>query len=156
MMDDEHVVIRPYERRDRDQVLALAVRLTEGVAPWRDPDAVAQAVRGWVATYDDDIGRDDAAVYVAEAADRIVGFVGVSQRRHFTGERDGYIGELVVASDMERRGIGRRLVRTAEGWARGRGLSRIALDTGAANLTARRFYAALGYQEEDVRLSKAV
>ncbi len=36
--------IRPFRGEDREQVLALAPRLTEGVAPWRDPAAVASAV----------------------------------------------------------------------------------------------------------------
>jgi ribosomal protein S18 acetylase RimI-like enzyme len=37
-----------------------------------------------------------------------------------------------------------------------RGLARITLETGAANDAARAFYAALGYREEDVRLSRAL
>jgi GNAT superfamily N-acetyltransferase len=44
----------------------------------------------------------------------------------------------------------------AEAWGAERGLSFITLETGAANHTARAFYAALGYAEEDVRLSKPI
>ena len=42
----------------------------------------------------------------------------------------------------------------AEEWARRQGLACVSLDTGAANTRARAFYAALGYEEEDVRLTK--
>jgi ribosomal protein S18 acetylase RimI-like enzyme len=42
----------------------------------------------------------------------------------------------------------------AEEWARRQRLTCVTLHTGAANTRARAFYAALGYEEEDVRLTK--
>ncbi|MFC7645551.1 GNAT family N-acetyltransferase [Streptosporangium lutulentum] len=99
---------------------------------------------------------DKAAVFVAEDADGVVGFVGVTERAHFTGETDGYIGELVVARDKERLGVGRALIEAAESWVKDRGHARSTLETGAANTNARDFYAALGYSEEEVRLSRAL
>jgi len=42
----------------------------------------------------------------------------------------------------------------AESWASDRGLRHLTLETGAANQPARGFYRALGYLEEDVRLTK--
>ena len=47
-MPDGHVWIRPYRPQDRQEALSLAGRLQIGVAPWRDPDAVREAVVGWV------------------------------------------------------------------------------------------------------------
>jgi GNAT superfamily N-acetyltransferase len=141
--------VRRYRDGDAAAVLALADRLTIGVAPWRDPGAVRDAVRSWVR---DAVGGTDP-VWVAEAGGAVVGFVHAGERAHFSGERDGYVGELVVAEDVARQGIGRALLAAAERWAAGRGLRRLTLETGAANATARAFYAALGYQEEDVRLT---
>jgi len=63
--------IRPFRGEDREQVLALAPRLTEGVAPWRDPAAVASAVAGWVASSLDSSGEPGHAVFVAELDGRI-------------------------------------------------------------------------------------
>lgn len=150
------VLIRPYTQGDQAAVMALAPRLTEGVASWRDPESVLEAVRGWVVDYPDRVGDEDTAVFVAEMSGRVVGFVGIAHRPHFSGEVDAYIGELVVSTETVRRGIGRALVNEIEKWARKRGYSRIALDTGAANGSARNFYAILGYAEEGVRLSKAL
>ena len=48
------------------------------------------------------------------------------------------------------------LMTIAEEWGRGQGLARISLDTGAANAPARAFYAGLGYEEEDVKLTKSL
>jgi len=156
MAEQATISIRPYRPEDRGQVMALAPRLTEGVAAWRDPDAVLAAARGWVSGSLDAISRPDRTAYVAADGDSVVGVVTVSERTHFTGQVDAYVGELVVKAGMERRGIATELMAAAESWAAGRGLAFVTLETGAANQPARRFYAAAGYQEEEVRLTKAV
>ena len=153
-MPDGHVWIRPYRPQDRQEALSLAGRLQIGVAPWRDPDAVREAVVGWVRGSLDSCTAEDREALVAVDAARLVGLVTVGQRQHFTGETDAYIGELIVAAGMERRGVGTLLMQAAEEWGRRRGLKYLTLETGAANSTARAFYASLGYQEEDVRLTK--
>ena len=94
--------------------------------------------------------------FVAVEADGIVGFVTVAERKHFTGVAEAYVGELAVVEDAEGRGVGRALMGAVEAWARDRGLARISLDTGTANAGARGFYAALGYEETEVRLSKTL
>jgi ribosomal protein S18 acetylase RimI-like enzyme len=152
----ESIVVRRCRTEDHAAVLALAPRLTIGVAPWRDPDAVREAVTGWIR---DSLAQADThnhAVLVAQSQDVIVGVVTIGTRRHFAGEVDAYVGELVVADGEERQGVGRLLMRAAEQWARDRGLRNLTLETGAANHGARAFYRSLGYLEEGVRLTKAV
>ncbi len=78
----------------------------------------------------------------------------VSERISFAGQREGYVGWLVVRAGMERRGIGSTLMTVAEKWAVGRGLPCLTLETRAANHAARSLYQALGYEEEDVRLTE--
>jgi GNAT superfamily N-acetyltransferase len=82
--------------------------------------------------------------------------ISVRASTHFTGERDGYIGELVVADHASRRGIGRALIAAAEAWSRDHGLRKLTLLTGAFNANARAFYAALGFAEEEVRLTRPI
>jgi hypothetical protein len=48
MTNEPDVLVRPYRPGDREQVMAIAPRLNQWVAAWRDPDAVLAAVRGWV------------------------------------------------------------------------------------------------------------
>jgi ribosomal protein S18 acetylase RimI-like enzyme len=146
--------VRSYEPTDREAVEALSHRLTEGVAPWRDPIEVGDAVAGWVRESLGRAGTDGCAVLVASQGDELVGFVTVNEQHHWSGDTDAYIGELVVARHAEGRGVGRQLVRAAEQWAVGRGHDRITLETGAANHAARRFYARLGYEEEQVHLTR--
>ena len=152
-MPNTPALVRSYEPSDQQAVLALAPRLRFGVALWRDPDAVGQSVAGWVRDSLDRHRDDDRAVLVASAGGQIVGVVTVAERQHFTGQVDAYVGELVVRADHERGGVGTLLMRSAEQWARDRGLRHLTLETGAANEPARAFYARLGYHEEDIRLT---
>jgi ribosomal protein S18 acetylase RimI-like enzyme len=157
MADQTPIHVRPYRLTDRRGVMALAPRLAEWVAAWRQSATVLAAVQGGVR---DSIGARDQpghAVYVAVGGDdSVLGFVTVSQRTHFTGQVDAHVGELAVRAGMERHGIATRLMAAAEGWAARRGLALLTLETGAANQPARDLYAALGFWEEDVRLTKAV
>jgi ribosomal protein S18 acetylase RimI-like enzyme len=150
------IQIRPFQAADRDGVMALAPRLTEWVAAWREPEAVLAAVRGWVSGSAGQAGAGDHAFYVAVVGEEIAGLVTVHEQAHFSGQVDAYVGELVVAPAHEGRGVGSRLVRAAEGWAAGRGLAFITLDTGADNGPARGLYTSLGFTLESVRMTKPV
>lgn len=145
--------IRELEAGDREHVANLADRLTDGVAPWRDPNAVGRAVGGWIAqsTSPD---FDGTAFVALDHDDRVVGFVSLTTSTHFAGEVDAYIGELVVAARAEGHGVGTALVAAAERRARADGRRCITLTTGAANERALRFYGQLGYLDEDVNLTK--
>jgi GNAT superfamily N-acetyltransferase len=130
-------VVREYQPEDREAVVALAGRLTIGVAPWRDADAVASAVREWVVGSIDNAVKGRGSVFVAVDGDQVVGFVSCGERRHFAGAVDAYIGELVTAADAEGRGVGRALLARAEQWACECGYARITLETGARNARVR-------------------
>ncbi|WP_175541427.1 GNAT family N-acetyltransferase [Streptomyces aidingensis] len=155
-MIDDTVEVRTAVEGDTDGIMALAPRLAEGAAAWRDRWAVVRAARAWPADSLAAVAEGKAAVFVAVRGAVVVGVVAVEEQRHFTGVVDGYVGELAVASDASRQGVGRRLMTVAEDWARCRGLRYVTLQTGAANTTARRFHGALGYQQEEVRLTRAL
>jgi GNAT superfamily N-acetyltransferase len=155
-MADVRLLVRAYQQQDRAAAMSLAPRLQIGVAPWRDTNAVRDAVLGWVRGAVDSAADENHVVLVAENDGEVVGLVTVGRRKHFTGEVDAYVGELIVAEGHERRGIGALLMGSAEQWARNHGFTRMTLETGAANHAARALYAALNYQEEDVRLTKTL
>jgi ribosomal protein S18 acetylase RimI-like enzyme len=153
-MGDEEIRVRAADEDDRAGILALAPRLAEGVAPWRDQSEALLAGRRWLEESLDAARTGDGAVLVTADDDGVAGVITIRPSTHFTGERDGYIGELAVAERASRRGIGRALVDAADGWARERGLRHLTLHTGAFNTGARAFYAALGFAEEEVRLTR--
>ncbi|MFI6738233.1 GNAT family N-acetyltransferase [Nonomuraea sp. NPDC050451] len=152
------VRIRPVCDEDLEAVMALAPRLAEGVAAWRDPEGAMRAAREWLAGSLAAAESRRGAVFVAvDSGDsQVVGVVSVQRQLHFTGAMDAYVGELAVHPRAVRAGVGRRLMAAAEDWARQQGLRHLTLETGAANTAARRFYAALGYLEEGVRLTRSL
>jgi ribosomal protein S18 acetylase RimI-like enzyme len=155
-MGELSILVRPVGDDDRAAILELAPRLAEGVAPWRDQGEALLAGRRWLEDSLAAAQTGDGVVLVVADTDGIAGVISLRPSTHFTGERDGYIGELVVARRTARRGIGRALVAAAEGWARDHGLRHLTLHTGAFNTGARAFYADLGFFEEEVRLTRPV
>lgn len=155
-MGEPDIQVRPVGDDDRAGILELAPRLAEGVAPWRDPDEALLAGRRWLEESLDAAKSGDGIVLVASDSGGIAGVISVRSSTHFTGERDGYIGELAVADRASRRGIGRALVVAAETWARDNGLRNLTLHTGTFNTGARAFYAGLGFAEEEVRLTRPI
>ena len=156
MAADETIRIRPYQSEDRDQVMALAPRLTEGVAAWRNPAAVLTAVHGWIRDSVDAADQPGRVIFVAADGDGVVGVITVKESTHFSGQADAYVSELVVQAGLERRGIASRLMAAAEVWAAEAGYAFLTLQTGTDNETARAFYAAAGFCEEEVQLTKAI
>jgi GNAT superfamily N-acetyltransferase len=155
-MDNTNIRVRPARDEDRAGILDLAPRPAEGVAPCRDQAEALQAGRRWLEDSLDAARTGDGVVLVVADEAGIAGAISIRPSTHFTGERDGYIGELVVAHRAARRGIGRALVAAAEGWARDHGLRHLTLHTGAFNTGARAFYADLGFAEEEVRLTRPI
>ena len=156
MSESTDFQIRPVREEDRPALLELSPRLTIGAAPWREPAGVAAAAQGWIESSLASAHEDGHAMLVALLDGRIAGLVSLVERRHFTGEVDAYVGELITDEALEGRGAGRALMAAAQQWAAGRGLSRIILDTGAHNHRARRFYERFGFEEEQIRFSMAV
>jgi GNAT superfamily N-acetyltransferase len=153
-MGEPNLRVRPADDDDRAGILELAPRLAEGVAPWRDQAEALGAGRRWLEESLDAAKTGDGVVLVVADETGIVGVISVEPSTHFTGERDGYIGELAVAHRAARQGIGRALVAAADEWARDHGLRNLTLHTGAFNAGARAFYADLGFAEEEVRLTR--
>jgi ribosomal protein S18 acetylase RimI-like enzyme len=150
------VRVRPFRADDREFVLELAPRLVIGCAPWRDPEKMRAAMRGFLEE-DAERAGERSAVFVAEDEHgELLGAVTVGHHVNFTGEVEAYIGELAVRADREGAGVGQALVRAAEKWARAHGYGLLVLETGAANTRARAFYARLGYREESVKLARVL
>ncbi len=146
--------IRAFVEADRAALVALAPRLTIGMPAWRDAAGCLAAVHGWVAAAMERDAADGALLVAAGADGQVAGFISIERATHFSGEREACVGELVVDVRYEGRGVGRELVQAAERWAVAEGYRTLTLITGADNGNARRFYDRLGFQEEEVRLTK--
>jgi ribosomal protein S18 acetylase RimI-like enzyme len=72
----------------------------------------------------------------------------------FTGQLEASLLNQYVAEPYRGQGLGRRLMETAEEWARQQGLPRISLSVGAHNELAQRLYETLGYEVDMLRMTK--
>ncbi len=146
--------VRPYMPDDRTFVLSLAPRLAIGMQPWRDLEPWLVTVEGWLTESINQHNQKTMVLIAEDAQGERLGFATVSHSTHFTGQRQAYIGELATLEAVEGRGVGTALVEACEQWAREQGYTLLALSTGAANARALNFYHHLGFQDEDVALTK--
>lgn len=137
------VEIRPADRLDLEELLSLRER--------------AAAERVWIgselpldrkrdrAQFKRGIESDHAALFVADADDDIVGWLGL----------DAPIGiadlGMAISPDHRGRGIGAQLVEAGIEWARANGVHKISLEMWPWNHRARNLYERYGFEEEGYR-----
>ena len=94
--------------------------------------------------------------FTARADDgTLAGFVWVARTHNdSTGQLEASLLNQYVAETYRGQGLGRRLMETAEAWARQQGLPRISLSVGAPNTLGQKLYQSLGYQVETLRMTK--
>jgi ribosomal protein S18 acetylase RimI-like enzyme len=130
-----------------------------GLGPERraetDRQAVAERTAERVARVRKDEGFPNQA-FVARTKDgTLAGFVWVARTHNdFTGQLEASLLNQYVGEPYRGQGLGRRLMETAEAWAREQGLPRISLSVGAHNAIGQRLYESLGYQVETLRMTK--
>jgi len=144
---------------DRDFIAALATRLSEFELPeWRQADQIDHTnVSSLINAMDE--SEPDTAIFVAqdEAVGQLVGFVRLQTHTdYFSKEKHGYIANLAVEKSFEGKGIGRKLIETAEIWAREKGYDRLTLHVFVENDRARRIYEEQGFQQDIIQYIKVI
>jgi GNAT superfamily N-acetyltransferase len=150
--------IRPFIPADKDFVLALIPRLSGiDMPPWRDRATMDTCNRKEVQQAMDDM-PDDAALLIAEDEKHTpAGFIYLTtEADFFSGEKKGFISDLVVASQYEGQGVGRLLLAVAEDWSKEKGYRLLMLNVFAENERARRTYEKAGFEPEVVKYWKLV
>ena len=96
-------------------------------------------------------------VLVAVEGDQVVGFATLHSTpvlHRATGV--GRITGIAVRPSVQGRGVGRELLRAAEGHFRAQGLERIEVTSGPTHQAAYQFYRRLGYLDQGVRFAKSL
>jgi aminoglycoside 6'-N-acetyltransferase I len=93
------------------------------------------------------------AIFVAEEARALVGFVEVGLRSHADGcdptRPVGFVEGWYVAESHRGRGVGRALLQAAEDWSREHGCRELASDTWIDNEGSQAAHVALGFEVVD-------
>jgi ribosomal protein S18 acetylase RimI-like enzyme len=103
------------------------------------------------------LADEDYLTLVACDGDEVVGFVGARVGRFY--EEDGYYGQLMalaVATERQRRGIGRMLVQAVEAFLIERGVSVLVVTSGNHRADAHAFYESNGYEFTGRRYEKTL
>ncbi|WP_236784527.1 GNAT family N-acetyltransferase [Alteribacter salitolerans] len=148
------ITIRPFEEKDKAFIFGLAARFGEfDHVGWRDPREMSEAqLRLSVESID--TNKDH--LFVAEKDDgRLLGYLEVDVHTDFfTQKKQGYIAAIAVSRDGEGTGVGKRLIKKAEIWARAEGYGELVLGAFAANERAIAFYKGLGFEMDTVTMIK--
>ena len=92
------------------------------------------------------LDQPDQRLWVAlGAGERVVGFLHAALRRQLETAAFVHVAALVVAEDQRSRGIGRRLLDEAEGWALASGVHCVRVRSNVVRERAHGFYARAGY-----------
>jgi aminoglycoside 6'-N-acetyltransferase I len=130
------VIIRKVQENDKAEYLRMRQTLWE--------DSTAEEVEVF-------FQHPKWTTFVAEqTTDKLYGFIEVGQRPYAEGCETSpvaYIEGWYVDFEMQRQGVGRELVRTAEAWAKEQGFAEIASDTWLENQTSIEAHKALGFDE---------
>jgi RimJ/RimL family protein N-acetyltransferase len=142
--------IRPAHPRDAGALVALAEEVAAEPGGWLISDG------GWRTAADERrylraLRRyHDAAVFVAETDDRIVGRLSLGRDPHPASRHVADLG-LMVATAFRRRGIGRALLTQSVMWAREVGVRKLELHVFPHNQPAIALYEDFGFRREGYR-----
>lgn len=148
--------IRACRESDRDFLIGLARRFMDfELMGWRDP-AVMEEAQIRLAQKSVDHPEAGVEIFIAEEeTGELLGFVEVHPHKDaLSGIEQGYIAAIAVSPQGEGQGTGRRLMLTAENWARQKGYKQLVLNVFTNNERAVRFYTRLHYEMEVARMVK--
>jgi ribosomal protein S18 acetylase RimI-like enzyme len=95
------------------------------------------------------------SVFVVEVDNERVGHLWLAERRD-ADEQSLFVYDIEIDERHRGRGYGKAAMVFAENEARRRGLARVALHVGGRNAIARNLYRSLGYEENNVAMSKRI
>jgi len=121
------------------------------MAPRGDPEA------GYAWFLGSQLKEDDVAVFVAERAGTVVGYVYAGlepQSWKELREAAGFIHDVVVTPEAQRHGVASALIEAACDWFRSIGAPRVVLWTAEKNEVAQRLFARLGFRRTMIEMTR--
>ncbi len=103
------------------------------------------------------LARGNYRIFVACDGDKVVGFIGCVSYLAFELENEGMkIIALAVSKEYRRKGIGTKLLKTAEQWAKENNIEVILLNSGLPREDAHTFYESQGYFKKSYGFIKRI
>lgn len=154
--------IRTYQTADLPALRAL---LAEQQAFERSLDPYSsEPTEATIDTYFSDmlgwVPELNGAVYVAETAGMVAGFVCVliltNNDSWTTIHRHAHISNVIVAAEYRGAGLGQALLAAAEAYARAQGCEHLTIDVLVENALAQKAYQRFGFHAREIQMHKAL
>jgi len=145
----KRVAIRGYRRRDRAEVMAIAMRSFVGLCLDENIEKLFGPLdEGWEQQKRDhvdyDLSGSPHSAFVAIVDDEVVGFVCNRLYRH---KLTGHVTNLAVAPEWQGQGVGKALLEASLAHFRDHGMRYARIETLEQNEKACKFYPSAGFQE---------
>jgi ribosomal protein S18 acetylase RimI-like enzyme len=117
----------------------------------------ANAAEGYSWFLRSQLKQQDVAIFVAERAGAIVGYVyaGIEPRSwKELRETAGFIHDVLVEDSSRRMGLAESLLEAAIQWLRGQGVPRVMLWTAEQNDAAQRLFSRLGFRRTMIEMTR--
>ncbi|HZO61704.1 MAG TPA: GNAT family N-acetyltransferase [Gaiellaceae bacterium] len=144
------VVVRPARPADAAVLVALAEAVGSEPEGWLISESRWRSVSDERRYLKAVRRHPDAAVFVAESEEGIVGRLSIARDPHPASRHVADLG-LMVAASARRRGVGSALLDQAIAWARTAGVRKLELHVFPHNQPAIRLYEAFGFVQEGYR-----
>lgn len=160
---NNEVTIRPYTESDLDSVIAILRDLFASELKLYDRTRAPHEIGGdYVQDLCREIEKSKGTMLVAESDGQVVGYCTLHIHRDTAGDTDeifyefSHLGDLGVLASHRGRGIGSQLIEHCEQIVRAAGKKWLRLTVLGANERGRKFYAEHGFEENLVKLEKAL
>lgn len=142
--------IRPAEPGDAPALVELAAEVSREEGAWLLTTDTSRSIVAEKRYLRAVRRHPDAAVFVAEAEERVVGRLSLARDAHPASRHVADLG-LMVAASHRRHGVGRSLLEQAVAWARVSSVTKLELHVFPWNAPAIALYEAFGFEREGYR-----
>jgi ribosomal protein S18 acetylase RimI-like enzyme len=160
MTNDASILVRRAQARDVPTLGRLGAALVQAHYAF-DPERFLTPGRqlegGYAAFLEGQLKDSKVAIFVAERADAVVGYVYAGiEPRSWKELRDtaGFIHDVVVDTNARGLGIGTRLMEAASVWLVSQGVPRVMLWTADRNHAAQRLFERLGFRRTMIEMTR--
>src|SRR5688500_5989745 len=154
------VIVRLAVREDANAVAALALKLVMQHQEY-DPLRFSRLgdLEGMAWFYGSKTEAEDAAVFVAEAGSKIVGFAFVQyEERNYAGllRTAAWLHDIYIEESARGAHIGKQLIEAAIEAAKGFGADKLMLSAAAKNESGRQFFERMGFRKTMVEMMRSL
>lgn len=155
----DSATIRPLDPNRKDQVAEAVFILNEAYRSEKNWTSDYGFVRGPRTDFDEyveQMKQKTVLVAVLEEAgngggEKVIGCISIMLSSE--SPTTGHLGTFAVRPDHGGKGLGTRLMKTAEEFCRGKGASHVVLDSNDRTLAIRAWYSRLGYVDTEMKRS---